>query len=702
MASVVINFNILVVDDCPIILELVKQTFGARYNVRTALSVQEAYEIMKQNQPDIILLDLAMPVIDGYIFLEHTRLVEKYKEIPIIVLTGSEDCDVEARVFEMGAADYLRKPIPQSVLERRVGIHLARLQQKRDLENQVTLSQMQLSVAMRTMRDVDERTRAMLDAAPFAICFWDREMRLVDCNIAAPILFGLSDKRDYIKNINKLSPDQQPCGTDSKELMKQHVALTFAEETLRVEWLYQNLKGEKIPCKVSLIRVPYNNDHLVVSYITDIRELKAAWAEREEAIRKAIEAAQAKGKFLAAMSHEIRTPMNAILGITESYIYNNDALSADVLEAFGRIYSSANSLLRVINDILDFSKIEANRMEILSARYDLPTLLIDAVQLNMMYLSSTRTNFKLTVDPDMPSDYIGDAIRIKQILNNLLSNAFKYTQEGEVWLDTCFERKEDSDEAVLIFRISDTGLGMSEAAIDKLFEAYTRFGEENHVTQGTGLGMSITKNLITMMNAEITVESEPDKGTRFCVRIPQLVADDAAIGKEIQKNLENLRFETITQTDLAQFEREYMPYGSVLVVDDIESNLYVACGLLSPYGIKVETADSGFAALEKIEAGKVYDIIFMDQMMPLMDGIETTRIIREKGYTGSIVALTANATAGQREMFLANGFDDFISKPVDTRHLNQILHRLVRGTHPEIAKQNLPAKRKEIVNDRLK
>jgi CheY-like chemotaxis protein len=237
---------------------------------------------------------------------------------------------------------------------------------------------------------------------------------------------------------------------------------------------------------------------------------------------------------------------------------------------------------------------------------------------------------------------------------------------------------------MLVFCISDTGQGMSVEQVDKLFDEYTRFNTEaNRTTVGTGLGMSITKHLVRIMDGEISVDSEPDKGTTFTVRLPQTVVGEGVLGKVVAENLKQFHLGKAEQFKKApQIVREYMPYGKVLIVDDVQSNLYVARGLMIPYGLSVETASSGFEAIDKIKNGAVYDIIFMDHMMPKMDGIEATKIIRGLGYARPVIALTANALTGQTEMFMENGFDGFISKPIDIRQLNLSLNKLVRDKQP--------------------
>ncbi|MCL2146842.1 MAG: response regulator, partial [Synergistaceae bacterium] len=243
-----------------------------------------------------------------------------------------------------------------------------------------------------------------------------------------------------------------------------------------------------------------------------------------------------------------------------------------------------------------------------------------------------------------------------------------------------------ADTTTLIICVSDTGQGMTKENVEKLFDEYSRFGEgTNRSTEGTGLGMSITQKLLHLMNGKIHVESEIGKGSKFTVYIPQERIGSEVLGKEVANNLHNFRSNSRAQMRRVQITRESMPYGSVLIVDDVETNIYVAKGLLAPYELKIDSADSGIAAIEQIKRGREYDIVFMDHMMPKMDGIEATKIIRSMGYNRPIVALTANAVSGQADVFLGNGFDDFISKPIDIRQLNAVLNRLIRDRHPREA-----------------
>ena len=419
---------------------------------------------------------------------------------------------------------------------------------------------------------------------------------------------------------------------------------------------------------VILIRIDYKRTKRDKIYTTELINARDT----------ATQSNRSKGIFLARMSHEIRTPMNAISSISEIQLRNN-TLSQEAKEGYNKIYESGNLLLSIVNDILDYSKIDAGKLEITSGRYDIPSLINDTVQINRLRYDSKPVAFELHLAADTPLELIGDEMRIRQILNNLLSNAFKYTDTGSVALSISAEPY-DKDTVTLIFKIQDTGQGMNEDQLSRLFNEYTRFNlDTNRSITGTGLGMNITKRLVEMMGGEIFVESEAGKGSAFTVHLPQTRCGDGVCGDEIAVRLREFNFASSTISKQVHILHEHMPYGRVLVVDDVESNLYVAKGLLIPYGLQIETANSGLEAIDLIKDGQEYDIIFMDHMMPKMDGIQATEILRDLGYAHPIVALTANAVVGQADMFLACGFDEFLSKPIDSREMDRILKDLIRN-----------------------
>jgi len=413
--------------------------------------------------------------------------------------------------------------------------------------------------------------------------------------------------------------------------------------------------------------------------IIDITPVMKAKFEAEAASRS-------KTAFLATMSHEIRTPLNAIIGLSEIELQKK--LPNDTLMDLGKIHNSGTNLLAIINDILDISKIEAGNLELIPVDYDVPSIINDTVQLNIMRIGSKNIKFKLKLDPSVPVMLFGDELRVKQLLNNLLSNAFKYTDEGSVSLTVDWEKKNDI--AWITYTVRDTGRGIKAEDIPKLFSEYQQLDTRaNRHIEGTGLGLSITRKLLTLMSGTISVESVYGKGSAFIMRIPQRIVNEEPIGEKIVKDLEGFHYKDIHGSDGLRLVRNYMPYGKVLVVDDVETNLDVAKGLLLPYGLSIDTASSGKEAIAKIrvfsegDASSGYDLVLMDHMMPGMDGIEAVRIIRNEvpgdyGKTVPIVALTANALTGNEEMFLSKGFNAFIAKPIDVMQLDAVLNAWVR------------------------
>ncbi len=547
----------------------------------------------------------------------------------------------------------------------------------------------------------EERAQVMLDATPLGATFWNREYQPIDCNLEAVRLFKLSDKTEYISGYFELSPECQPCGKRSREMVREKIDEAFEAASCRFEWMHQLPDGEQIPCEITLVRVKYMDDFIVVSFTRDLREFKAMLREMTRA-EIAEESNRAKSKFLATMSHEIRTPMNAVMGITEIQL-QDESLNPDTREAFNRIYSSSNTLLHIINDILDLSRIEAGRLDILPAEYKLGELIHDAAQLNIMRINSKPIEFVVQVDEAAPAVLVGDELRIKQVLSNLLSNAFKYTEKGRVNLTVSMEHGNTVEDTnvTMIFQVKDTGQGMTQEQLQSMFEEYSRFNlVVNAKIEGTGLGMRITQHLIEMMHGSLTIESKPGVGTVCTMRLPQYDVGSGVLGRDLAESLRRLHRESGPKDAKKAILRKYMPEARVLVVDDAETNLYVAKKLMSFYGMSIDTALSGREALLLIARDKKYDMIFMDHMMPEMDGIEVVRNIRAMGFSDPyykyvpIVALTANAITGTKEMLLGNGFNDYLSKPIDLFALNDVLEQWI----PKV--KQLPPRTKEAARPR--
>jgi CheY-like chemotaxis protein/two-component sensor histidine kinase/HPt (histidine-containing phosphotransfer) domain-containing protein len=403
----------------------------------------------------------------------------------------------------------------------------------------------------------------------------------------------------------------------------------------------------------------------------------------EAAVVSAQMANRAKSSFLANMSHEIRSPMNVIVGLTQMILEDN-GLEDSLREHLTKINMASDMLLLIINQILDISKIESGKLTLTPTKYDIASMLHNAVSMNLTRFSDKALVFKLHMDDNLYNYFYGDDLRVGQIINNLLSNAFKYTHSGTVSLTIGCSRENDED-VFLSFSVSDTGIGIRQEDLGKLFTDYNQVdAQANRAIEGTGLGLSITKGLVELMDGTVTVESEYGKGTVFHVRVRQGFVSGEYIDAETAEALCGLRYRNYKQTSTLELTRPDLRHASVLVVDDYLPNLDVAKWMFGKYKLNVDCVTSGREAIDRLQAGEPrYDAVFMDHMMPGMDGVEATKRIRaiEGDYILQlpIIALTANAVAGNEQFFLDNGFQAFLSKPVSLSKLDLIIRRWLMG-----------------------
>ncbi len=418
--------------------------------------------------------------------------------------------------------------------------------------------------------------------------------------------------------------------------------------------LWDKNKKKTYSVKLNSVKDIYGEPYCFLMVFTDV-------TEEIELADKYAAASQAKSRFLANMSHEIRTPINGIMGMNAILLDElNDGNTKEARQYAVNINSASQTLLSIINDILDISKIESGKMELIPVEYEIFSVLNDCYNITFSRAAEKGLKFFMDIDPNIPSVLFGDEVHFRQIINNFLSNAVKYTPSGHVTL-RLRELSRIGGMVRLSVEVADTGIGIKKEDIGKLFGNFTRLDEQkNHYIEGTGLGLALTEKLIKLMGGEITVKSEYGKGSVFRAVITQEIVNSAPVGDFSE------RYNEFSDQHKEKSDATVLHGVSILVVDDVEMNIQVVNGMLKRTHVDVDTAYSGRECLEKI-AKKHYDIIFLDHMMPEMDGIETfgqMKIFEHKNKNTPVIILTANAVVGAREMYLENGFADYLSKPI--------------------------------------
>lgn len=644
--------RILIVDDSPENLHTMMHILRDTYILVTATSGKMALDrAAREPRPDLILLDIKMPGMDGYDVLRLLKANTETSSIPVIFVTSLSEADDEAKGLKLGARDYITKPINPELLRMRILTQLELLRYRRKLMVPPGLMIPDQQPSILVVDDTPENIHQLVDAL-------SGEYRMLianNGNKAIEIVQSVTPPELILLDI--VMPEM-----DGFEVCRQ---IKATEVGSRVPIIFLSVVGDPVE-KVRGFSIG-GADYITKPF--DIDEVRARIRAQLELVhlrsnlelmRDAAEAAnQAKSLFLANMSHEIRTPLNAILGLTHLLQRkNSDSAQRDRLE---KIVDASQHLLAVINDILEFSRIEAGKLDLNITDFAVDRMLDHALSMITPGIQEKKLQIEI-IRGEYPQVLVGDSTRLAQALLNYLSNALKFTERGKITVRISMVEDLDND-VVLLFEVQDTGIGIAPDDLDRIFAAFEqvdattarRFG-------GSGLGLAITRRLALLMGGDAGVRSTLGQGSCFWFNV--------RLGKSTLNLQEIAKVQATTQQN-----GQSMPVGAhILIAEDNKINQDVAVSLLTDVGLHVDVADDGLQAVEKVRSCE-YDLILMDVQMPGMDGLEATRTIRQLPDRKRlpIIAMTANAFDDDRRRCQAAGMDDFVPKPVDPERLYQVL-----------------------------
>ncbi|MEO5339876.1 MAG: response regulator [Magnetococcus sp. MYC-9] len=677
---------ILIVDDEPVNIEVLNEILQDDYRILFATHGEEALEVASAQRPDLILLDVMMPGMDGREVCARIKADPDLRDIPVIFVTAMARDQHEMTGLEAGAVDYITKPVSPAVVQLRVRNHLELKQHRERLETLIRERTAELVQARDSAKEREALLWTVLSSSLDAFIMMDVQGKVLEFNPAAETLFGFNraqligeDLAEFIIPSELRRPYRQAL---VRARMRVDGAPLFVSRRITTDGLRAD--GKIVDLEVTISTVVAHGQPVYAAFLRDITSATQLRRSLGAALDTAEAAFRAKDLFLANMSHELRTPMNGVLGMIDL------ALGCDspdkAREFLSHAKSSSRLLLRVINDILDYSKIESGKLLMESVDFCLEELLADVIQL----FRQTAIDKELELVVSAPSQslglLVGDRLRLQQVLVNLLGNAVKFTQTGGIHVKTALI--EQTEERVrLQFSIQDTGIGIDAEQLSLLFSPFVQ--ADSSITRkygGTGLGLTICKRLVEMMGGEIWIDSAAQAGSTFHFTVllgrgqhsapcrPRATAEMLHDMETIAKGYDARPAGIDKSALICQ-----VGGAPVLLVEDNPINQRVAREMLESVGLVVTVASHGQEAIHLLSHGS-FELVFMDVQMPVMDGCQATRQLRTMDAFAHVpvIAMTAHALVGDRENCLAAGMNDYIAKPIDLQQLFRVLARWIQ------------------------